>query len=124
MDRAGTNVIVLEFKSANKPSAKQCSSVYLQYRGAQQSEFVVDRDFLDRWSFEPVNQIVLGGQIHMRTNEPGVLRIRLQCPGMGLSFSKIEVIRPTVGKTYQQRFFQEKNISSWEEWADKQKGTK
>ena len=119
MHRYATNAIVLDFKSVNSVNSEVCRGVYMQYRGLGQADFSGDRAATDKWLFAENNRIILGGVWHIRTEEPGVLRLRLQCQGMGLSFQKIEVIKSTVSTTYQARFFQDKNVKSWEEWANK-----
>ncbi len=114
------NLIAIDLDSVpRKDNENACQRIYMQYRGLGEADFSETRAFVDNWDFKPHMRIIIGGHVHIRTNEPGVLKIKFQCPGLNMTFRKLQVIRPTVAQTYRDRYFKEMGVSNWDEWAKK-----
>jgi Dolichyl-phosphate-mannose-protein mannosyltransferase len=118
ISRYQANLIAIDLRSIPIEDGA-CRHVYMQYRGVTDTGYSETRAFNDKWYFEPQMRIIIGGHTHIRVDEPGILKIKFQCPGLNMSFLKLQIIRPTVALSYRDRYFKKTGVTSWDEWAAK-----
>jgi hypothetical protein len=107
--------IAIEGSILSHAQPASCEPVTYSYRKQSQNDFSLNNAWQDIWPTNgKLHLNILGHQAPLEIIEPGTLRMRFVC-GMNtrITFSKVEVLRPTVALYYREQYLKSIGATDW-----------